>query len=157
MKNYAIFLWRCFRMSFVGDWRYHLWMLALTVIALLGLNAYCKQLVHGLIATGMTDQVTWGAYIGNFTFLVGMAAAAVMLVIPDYIYDKKEARDLHQMQSGEEADARYPPQQTQVRLPALQAGADAEEPRAMTDEPTTQPATARPAWLRRSMLGIRPS
>ena len=66
----------------------------LSVIALLGLHAYCKQLVHGLVTTGMTDQVSWGLYIANFTFLVGMAAAAVMLVIPVYIYGNKELHDL---------------------------------------------------------------
>ena len=94
MKQYVRFLWRCFRLSFVGDWRYHAWMGFLTVIALLGLNAYCKQLVHGLATTGMTDEVSWGLYIANFTFLVGMAAAAVMLVIPVYIYRNKELHDL---------------------------------------------------------------
>ncbi len=94
MKEYLRFLWRCFRVSFVGDWRYHTWMLVLTVIALLGLNAYCKQLVHGLITTGMTDHVSWGMYIANFTFLVGIAAAAVMLVIPVYIYRNRELHDL---------------------------------------------------------------
>lgn len=94
IREYTTFLWRCFRMSFVGDWRYHLWMLILTVVALLGLNAYCKQFVHGLITTGMTDQVSWGLYIANFTFLVGVAAAAVMLVIPVYIYHNRELHDL---------------------------------------------------------------
>ncbi len=94
MKEYARFLWRCFRISFVGDWRYYTWMLVLTVIAFLGLNAYCKQLVHGLVTTGMTDQVSWGLYIANFTFLVGMAAAAVMLVIPVYIYRRRELHHL---------------------------------------------------------------
>ncbi len=94
MKEYLRFLWRCFRISFVGDWRYKLWMLFLTVLALLGLNAYCKQLVFGLATTGMTDQVSWGMYIANFTFFVGMAAAAVMLVIPVYIYRNKELHDL---------------------------------------------------------------
>ncbi len=94
MKTYATFLWRCFRMSFVGDWRYHLWMFVLTAVVLLGLNAYCRQLVQGLALTGMTDQVSWGLYIANFTFLVGMAAAAVMLVIPVYVYRNRELHDL---------------------------------------------------------------
>jgi len=94
VKEYLRFLWRCFRLSFVGDWRYHLWMLVLTVISLLGLNAYCRQFVYGLVTTGMTDQVSWGMYIANFTFLVGMAAAAVMLVIPVYIYRNRELHDL---------------------------------------------------------------
>ena len=94
MKTYLNFLWRCFRLSFVGDWRYYGWMLGLTIVVLLGLNAYAKQLVFGLVVTGMTDQVSWGLYIANFTYLVGMAAAAVMLVIPVYIYRKHELHDL---------------------------------------------------------------
>lgn len=94
MKEYSRFLFRCFRCSLVGDWRYHLWMAFLTTIALFGLHAYCEQLVHGLAVTGMTDEVSWGLYIANFTFLVGMAAAAVMLVIPVYIYKNEELHDL---------------------------------------------------------------
>ncbi len=94
MKEYTRFLWRCFRLSLVGDWRYMLWMTVLTLIALVGLNAYAKQFVLGLATTGMTDQVSWGMYIANFTFLVGMAAAAVMLVIPVYIYRNRELHDL---------------------------------------------------------------
>ena len=94
MKNYLTFVWRCFRTSFVGDWRYQAWMLLLTVTALVGLNAYCKQIVEGLVLTGLSDQVSWGSYISNFTFLVGMAAAAVMLVIPVYVYGHKALHDL---------------------------------------------------------------
>ncbi len=94
MKDYTRFLWRCFRISFVGSWQYYVWMLLLTIITLLGLNAYCKQLVHGLVTTGMTDHVSWGLYIANFTFLVGMAAAAVMLVIPVYVYRNQELHHL---------------------------------------------------------------
>ena len=93
MKDYAVFLWRCFRLSFKGDKYYQWWMLFLTVITLIGLNAYCRQFTDGLITTGMTDQVSWGMYIANFTFLVGMAAAAVMLVIPVYIYRNKELHE----------------------------------------------------------------
>ncbi|MFN7141438.1 MAG: NrfD/PsrC family molybdoenzyme membrane anchor subunit, partial [Limisphaerales bacterium] len=85
LRDYISFLRRCARVAFVGDWRYYLWMGILTMICLMGLNAYCKQFVNGLIVTGMSDQVSWGVYIANFTFLVGMAAAAVMLVIPVYI------------------------------------------------------------------------
>jgi len=93
-KNYLYFLWRCARVALVGDWRYYAWMGALSVFVLLGLNAYCKQFVHGLIVTGMSDEVSWGVYIANFTFLVGVAAAAVMMVIPVYIYDNEELHDL---------------------------------------------------------------
>jgi len=94
MKRYLTFLWECVRVSFVGDWRYHLWMTLLTAVALIGLYAYCQQLVHGLVTTGMTDQVSWGLYIANFTYLVGLAAAAAMLVIPVYIYRNMHLHDV---------------------------------------------------------------
>ena len=94
VRNYFVFLWRCARIAFVGDWRYYTWMGILSVFCLLGLNAYAKQFVHGLITTGMSDEVSWGVYIANFTFLVGVAAAAVMMVIPVYIYNNEELHDL---------------------------------------------------------------
>ena len=93
-RNYLVFLRRSARIAFVGDWRYYAWMGVLTAITLLGLNAYAKQLVHGLVVTGMSDEVSWGVYIANFTFLVGVAAAAVIMVIPVYIYDNEELHDL---------------------------------------------------------------
>ncbi|MCA9552686.1 MAG: polysulfide reductase NrfD [Myxococcales bacterium] len=86
MKDYLAFLRRSFALSFVGDWRYYAWMTLLTVIALIGLNAWAVQMAQGLGTTGMTNQVSWGAYIANFTYFVGIAAAAVMLVIPAYLY-----------------------------------------------------------------------
>ncbi len=86
IKKYLIFLWRAYRLSFTGSRQFYFWMAFLTVICLIGLYAYSRQLVEGLALTGMTDQVSWGLYIANFTFFVGVAAAAVMLVIPAYIY-----------------------------------------------------------------------
>jgi Ni/Fe-hydrogenase subunit HybB-like protein len=94
MKNFLRFLRRCAAISFVGDWRYYAWLGVLTALCFIGLNAYAKQFVSGLGTTGMTDQVSWGVYIANFTFLVGMAAAAVMLVIPVYIYKNEDLHDL---------------------------------------------------------------
>jgi molybdopterin-containing oxidoreductase family membrane subunit len=94
MRRYLTFLCECVRVSFVGDWRYHAWMTLLTVLALIGLYAYCHQLVHGLQTTGMTDQVSWGMYIANFTYLVGLAAAAAMLVIPVYVYRNMHLHDV---------------------------------------------------------------
>src|SRR5512136_3359192 len=69
-------------------------MLALTLLALAGVYAYCQQLVNGLVTTGMTDQVSWGLYIANFTYLVGLAAAAAMLVIPVYVYRNMHLHDV---------------------------------------------------------------
>jgi len=94
MRRYLSFLWECFRISFAGDWRYYAWMTVLTILSLIGLHAYAKQLVAGLVATGMTDQVSWGLYIANFTFLVGLAAAAAMLVIPVYVYRNMHLHDV---------------------------------------------------------------
>jgi len=94
VRRYFAFLRDCLRLSFVGDWRYHAWMTLLTVISLVGLYCWCQQLVHGLVTTGMTDQVSWGAYIANFTYLVGLAAAAAMLVIPVYVYRNMHLHDV---------------------------------------------------------------
>ena len=68
-----------------GGRRYHIWMGSLTLVILVGAYAYSVQLREGLSVTGMNDHVSWGLYISNFTFLVGMAAAAMMLVLPAYI------------------------------------------------------------------------
>lgn len=68
-----------------GGRRYHLWMGSLTLVMMAGAYAYSIQLRHGLGVTGMNDHVSWGLYISNFTFLVGLAAAAMMLVLPAYI------------------------------------------------------------------------
>jgi Ni/Fe-hydrogenase subunit HybB-like protein len=69
-----------------GTLRYHLWMALLTFGMLAGAYAYTIQLREGLIVTGMHNYVSWGLYISNFTFLVGVAAAAVMLVLPTYVF-----------------------------------------------------------------------
>lgn len=68
-----------------GGRRYHIWMGSLVCIMAAGAVAYALQLRDGLGVTGMTDHVSWGLYISNFTFLVGLAAAAMMLVLPAYI------------------------------------------------------------------------
>jgi Ni/Fe-hydrogenase subunit HybB-like protein len=94
VKSYLIFLKRCFRISLAGGAIYHTWLAGLFVLMVLGLNAWCRQFVYGIGTTGMTDQVSWGLYIANFTFLVGVAASAVMLVIPVYIYKRN---DLHHL------------------------------------------------------------
>ena len=68
-----------------GSRKYHLWMGFLTFVMLTGMYCYSIQLDEGLAATGMTDRVSWGLYISNFTFFVGVAAAAVILVMPTYV------------------------------------------------------------------------
>lgn len=68
-----------------GNKKYHTWMATLTFLMLIGGYCYYTQIAEGLSVTGMHDNVSWGLYISNFTFLVGVAAAAVMLVMPTYI------------------------------------------------------------------------
>ena len=73
---------------------YWTWMAFLVVLVIIGSVAYVDQLEQGLIRTSMRDEVSWGFYIGNFTFLVGVAAAAVVLVIPAYIYHWKPIKEI---------------------------------------------------------------
>jgi Ni/Fe-hydrogenase subunit HybB-like protein len=80
------------RGMFTGGRRYFLWLVFLAALIGMGAFAYYRQAVHGLGVSGMTDQVSWGLYIANFTFLVGVAAAAVMMVIPGYLYHNKEVK-----------------------------------------------------------------
>jgi Ni/Fe-hydrogenase subunit HybB-like protein len=94
MKQWFSFLGNCISISLEGSLRYKLWLTGLAVVTLLGLYAYSQQFVNGLIITGMTDQVSWGTYIANFTYLVGMAAAAAMLVIPVYVYRNMHLHDV---------------------------------------------------------------
>jgi Ni/Fe-hydrogenase subunit HybB-like protein len=74
------------RFVFRGGKAYWLWLGFLLAMILWGGSAYIEQLRVGMIVTNMRDPVSWAFYIGNFTFLVGVAAAAVVLVIPAYIY-----------------------------------------------------------------------
>jgi molybdopterin-containing oxidoreductase family membrane subunit len=86
MNTFVEFLIGTIVLIFRGGKRYYLWMLFLAAVAVVGMGAWVYQLQHGLAITGMRDPVSWGLYIANFTFLVGVAAAAVLLVIPAYIY-----------------------------------------------------------------------
>jgi Ni/Fe-hydrogenase subunit HybB-like protein len=96
--NFIKVLWSLFKDAFNlithGKIRYNIWMAFLTALMLVGTYAYYFQIEHGLSVTGMSDAVVWGLYISNFTFFVGVAAAAVMLVLPTYImhdYDFSKA------------------------------------------------------------------
>ncbi len=93
-KNFASFLSELFINMFSGSRDYYRWLLFLFGLILVGFHFYCRQLAEGMAVTGMTDQVSWGFYISNFTFVVGLAAGAVMLVIPAYIYNKKSMHEI---------------------------------------------------------------
>jgi molybdopterin-containing oxidoreductase family membrane subunit len=90
IKNFFIAL----RQVFIGDRTYYLWVAFLSFFIILGVSAYADQLNRGLITTAMRDQVSWGLFISNFTFLVGVAAAAVLLVVPAYLYNFKPIKEI---------------------------------------------------------------
>lgn len=82
------------RLVLRGNALYFAWLALLIGLIVRGAIAYAGQLEQGLIATSMRDQVSWAFYIGNFTFLVGVAAAAVLLVIPAYVYHWKPIKEI---------------------------------------------------------------
>jgi len=90
IKNFFIAL----RQIFIGNRAYYLWVAFLSIFILFGFSAYVQQLNRGLITTAMRDQVSWGLFISNFTFLVGVAAAAVLLVVPAYLYNFKPIKEI---------------------------------------------------------------
>ena len=69
---------------------YKIWLAALGALMAAGFFSYLRQLDFGLGITGLSRDVTWGLYIAQFTFLVGVAASAVMVVLPYYLHDCKE-------------------------------------------------------------------
>jgi molybdopterin-containing oxidoreductase family membrane subunit len=77
-----------------GTPRYYLWIGFLLVVMGLASGAYVVQLMNGLTITGMSRDVTWGFYISQFTYLVGLAASGVMIVLPYYFHHYKKFKDL---------------------------------------------------------------
>ncbi len=77
-----------------GGRLYWSWVGLLLAIITLGAVHYAEQLSQGLVITGLSDQVSWGFYIANFAFLVGIAAAAVLLVVPAYIFHRQDVKQV---------------------------------------------------------------
>ena len=77
-----------------GSIGYYIFLCILLGLMAVGVYGYTIQFKQGLSATNMSNIVSWGFYISNFTFLVGVAAAAVMLILPAYIFNDK---DLHKV------------------------------------------------------------
>ncbi len=75
--------------ALIGDKRYWGWVAFLLVVIGGGFLAYLKQFNEGLGITGLSRDVPWGFYIAQFTFMVGVAASAVMVVLPYYLHNYK--------------------------------------------------------------------
>ncbi|HNS95915.1 MAG TPA: polysulfide reductase NrfD, partial [Polyangiaceae bacterium] len=78
-----------FEKVFQGSSRYYAWVGALLVLIGIAAVFYLQQLQTGLGITGLGRDVTWGFYIAQLTFLVGVAASAVMVVLPYYLHNYK--------------------------------------------------------------------
>jgi len=76
-----------FRYAINGSRLYRGWLLFLLVFTLPWAYAAHQQFTLGMGVTGLSDQVSWGIYIANFTFLVGVAAAALCILFPAYVYN----------------------------------------------------------------------
>lgn len=92
--NLKNFITGSLRLIFRGSKVYAAWVLLLLIFIAIGSLSYFHQFKNGLYVTSMRDPVSWGFYIGNFTFLVGIAAAAIILVIPAYIYNWKPIKEI---------------------------------------------------------------
>jgi len=72
-----------------GSRSYWIWIAALLTILGAGAVFYADQLIHGLMVTGQSRDVSWGFYTAQMTYFVGVAAGGVMLVLPYYLHDYK--------------------------------------------------------------------
>jgi Ni/Fe-hydrogenase subunit HybB-like protein len=94
IRHFSEFVAISIRTVMRGSRPYWIWVACLGALIASGVIAFVQQARMGLTLTAMRDQVSWGFYIGNFTFLVGVAAAAVVLVVPAYVYNWKPIREI---------------------------------------------------------------
>ena len=69
-----------------GSTKFYAWMGFLSVLIVGMMYVFYLQNTEGLIVTGMTSQIHDGLYFANLVFLVGVAAGAVTIVFPAYVY-----------------------------------------------------------------------
>ena len=93
-KGLIIFIADCIRWTLSGGGAYKIYLAFLLAVMGTGVYAYGQQFQEGLFITGMSNIVSWGLYISNFTFFVGVAAAAVMLILPAYVYKDKDFNEV---------------------------------------------------------------
>ncbi|MBW2400089.1 MAG: polysulfide reductase NrfD [Deltaproteobacteria bacterium] len=94
MKSVMAFTFYAARKMLLGGSAYYLWLVCLGVLIAVGITGYHEQFVHGHIVTNMRDPVPWGIFIGTYAFLVGVAAAAMALAVPGYVYHWKPIKDI---------------------------------------------------------------
>ncbi len=94
MKTFFAFVTDGMKLTLKGGPLYYIWMLFLLILIGITGYSYSQQWMYGMQITGMSDQVSWGFYIANFAFFVGIAAAGVLLTVPAYIFHRKDVKTL---------------------------------------------------------------
>jgi molybdopterin-containing oxidoreductase family membrane subunit len=82
------------RQVLVGKGSYYAWLAFLLLLIMIGVAGYSQQVIHGHIASNLRDPVPWGIFIGTYAFFVGVAAAAVALSVPGYVYGWKPIQEI---------------------------------------------------------------
>lgn len=77
-----------------GSLKFYAWLGFLSIFTVIWLFGAAQQLDQGMIVTGLSDQVSWGLYLANFVFLVGVAAGAVTIIFPAYVYKHKALHEV---------------------------------------------------------------
>lgn len=77
-----------------GGPKFYGWLGFLGIFVLIWMYGNYMQWTKGMIITGLSDQVSWGIYLANFVFLVGVAAGAVTVVFPAYVYKHKALHEV---------------------------------------------------------------
>lgn len=94
MKVFYAFVMDGMKTALKGGPLYYMWMLFLLVLIGITAWSYSHQWTEGMVITGLSDQVSWGFYIANFAFFVGIAAAGVLLTVPAYIFHRKDVKSV---------------------------------------------------------------
>jgi len=94
MKKMSSFVVDYWAYVFKGGPKFYAWLGFLCLFVVAWTYGNIMQWSEGMIVTGLTDQVSWGLYLANFVFLVGVAAGAVTVVFPAYVYKHKALHEV---------------------------------------------------------------
>ena len=94
MKSIMAFASYCLKEMARGGRAYYAWLVCLGFLIAIGMAGYLEQSLHGHIVSNMRDPVPWGVFIGTYAFLVGVAAAAMALAVPGYVYNWQPIKDI---------------------------------------------------------------
>lgn len=92
--RYLVYWYKMIRYAATGGRAFYAWIGGLSLFVLMGAVSYVHHVTEGLAVTNMSDQVSWGIGIANFVYFVGVAAAAVVLVVPAYVYHRKDIKEV---------------------------------------------------------------